>query len=306
MKVPIALLLASVVFVCQFSFQATADDSNVRLFAAHALALRTAGAAGDGSATDVLVRLPGVGTREAETLTTLWRPFFENAIVKLGRLDTSAPVALYYNPLLDIAVLAIWAKRGNNLFVTTIRALPGERIGAPNADFAEQPAWMLAEDPVDALGQVTSERLDAFRRAHPANASSGARNVVTFAAAAKDMRAVLPRLVWLLATRAQWINNSWLQQTLISIDEALRTRDSTRVMDMAAETDALTVDAIVRLPEGFASRLVLDAVLPLPNEDRLLIASLPDDGDVYVLGTCLQQAENCELRRLMLVSLSAR
>ncbi len=291
-----------------FSFRAAAGESNARQFAAHALALRAAGTAGEAQAASVLAALPGAAAHGAETLAALWRPFFENAIVKLGRLNASAPVALYYNPLLDVAILAFWAEREGAHVVTAVRALPGERLSVPDAAVAEQPAWMTAEDPVEALGRMTAARLDAFRHAHPANARSGARDATTFAAAARDMRAALPRLVWLLAARAQWMTDGdgWLRQTLVDIDTVLRKRDATSLTEAATETDALTVDALARLPDGFAARLALDAVLPLSEQDQLVIASLPDDGDVYVLATCRQQDGNCGLRRFMLVSLLAR
>ena len=45
----------------------------------------------------------------------LWRPFFANAVVALGRLPSSAPVALYYNPLLDVAVATLWEKQDGGL-----------------------------------------------------------------------------------------------------------------------------------------------------------------------------------------------
>ena len=85
-----------------------AAESPARLFAAHALALRAAGVAGEEPAAEVLVAMPGAGVAgDAESLSVLWRPFFANAIVKLGRLRSPAPVALYYNPLLDVAVFTL-------------------------------------------------------------------------------------------------------------------------------------------------------------------------------------------------------
>ena len=299
--VPVAAALLAL-----FSFQAS-GESNARQFAAHALALRAAGAAGEQKAAGVLAALPGAGSGEAEALAALWRPFFENAIVKLGRVNAPGPVALYYNPLLDIAVLTFWRVREGRHVVTTIRALPGERLGAPGSAPAEQPAWMAAADPVDALGRITAARLDAFRRAHPAEARSGARDAATFAAAADDMRAAMPRLVWLLAARAQWLTegHAWLRRTLADIDAALRARDAAGLAQAAPETDASTAAALARLPEGFAARLALDAVLPLPERNELVVASLPDDGGVFLLATCRRQDGNCGLRRFMLLSLPA-
>ena len=72
-----------------------AAQSDIRLFAAHALTLRAAGVEGDRLAVEVLADMPGSGMVGAdESLAVLWRPFFENAIVKLGRLRASEPAAL--------------------------------------------------------------------------------------------------------------------------------------------------------------------------------------------------------------------
>ena len=79
-------------------------DAQVRAFVAHALALRAAAAEGEGEA--VLAEIPGGGPREHRQ--SLWSPFFENAVVALGRLRSPVPAALYYNPLLDVALLTRW------------------------------------------------------------------------------------------------------------------------------------------------------------------------------------------------------
>ena len=74
--------------------------------------------------------MPGVPLTGAEaSLPVLWTPFFENVIVKLGRVQSDAPVALYYNPLLDIALFTVWERRQTQYRVTSIRALPGVTSG---------------------------------------------------------------------------------------------------------------------------------------------------------------------------------
>ena len=42
--------------------------------------------------------MPGSGMVEPDVLPHLWSPFFANAVVKLGRVETAHPVALYYDP----------------------------------------------------------------------------------------------------------------------------------------------------------------------------------------------------------------
>ena len=98
LPVTLAFLLPALIVTAVHPIRAAAQESSARLFATHALALRAAGVAGEGPAAKVLAAMPGAGMAgDGESLSALWRPFFANAIVKLGRLRSPAPVALYYN-----------------------------------------------------------------------------------------------------------------------------------------------------------------------------------------------------------------
>ena len=302
-----ALLAASMVLAAALPARSAEEGPDARRFAAHALALRAEGAGATGTAAEVLAFMPGSGRVGDELLPLLWGPFFENAIVQLGRLGSPAPAALYYNPLLDVAVLARWEKQGEGYRVASVRALPGERLGEPGAAAPLLPEWMGAGDgALDALAETATARLAVFRRAHPAEESTAGRDGATFASAAADMRAVLPRLVWNAASRAQWTEGmeSWLRPALAEVEAALDTHDAGALAAAAPETDAETAQALAALPPAFASRLVLDLVLPAGEGERLLVGSLPEDGAVYVFAQCRLGAEACALRRFTLLSVS--
>ena len=300
----LALILAALI-----ALQPTpspAQDADARLFAAHVLALRAAGVAGEQQAADFLASLPGAGIVDAEALPLLWTPFFTNAVVKLGRLHAHGPAALYYDPLLDIALLTLWERQGEPYVVVSARALPGDRLVTPDAAATLQPPWMTVEEnPLEALAGIVSERLRAFRKAHPAEAQEAARATTTFAADAADMRAVLPRLAWNAAQRLEWGDGTlpWLPDTLAAVQEALGANDSAALLAAAPDTDAETAATLADLPPAFAEGLTLDMTLETGGTDRLLIGSLPDDGDIYVLVLCRLEGDACALRRFMLVSL---
>ena len=284
-----------------------AEESPARQFAASALALRTAVVAGEARALDVLAALPGAGRLTRETLPALWRPSFANAIVKLGRLRSIAPVALYYDPLLDIAVLALWTQEDDDYRVASVRALPGTRLADPDAEVTVEPAWLSAQDgAVGALTHTTTARLDAFRLTHPSAATDPGHDPATFATAAADLRAVLPRLAWYLAQRAQWMDEAkpWLRPTLVALEETLTAQDPAALTAAAPDTDPDTAAALVTLPDGFVTQLGLDMVVEAAGPERLLIGSLPTDGDTYLLARCRLNADTCALRRFVLVSLS--
>ncbi|MCY4515508.1 MAG: hypothetical protein OXC69_10330 [Candidatus Tectomicrobia bacterium] len=282
-----------------------AQQPDPERFAAQALALRIAAIEREDAATTILAMIPG--SAPAEVLPALWHPFFENAIVKLGRLRAPAPVALYYNPLLDIALITFWEQKDGHYRVAMIRALPGERLAVPTATVSNQPAWMVAVDPITTLAEITTRRLDTFRQAHPARTQDTAgRDDVTFVASTANMRTALPRLLWNTGIRTQWTAEAepWLFPALAQIDEALATRTPVALTTAAPDTDATVANAIAGLPTVFAARLTLDMVLPAGKENRLLIGSMPDDGDVYLFVLCRMKGPDCALRRFMLLSLS--
>ncbi len=282
---------------------AMAQDEKARLFASHALALRKGGVTAEAGALAILAQIPGMpGVSVAE----LWPPAFENMIVKLGRLRSPAPVALYYNPLLDVAVFSLWQFRGDQYRVASVRALPGERLADAAASVTLQPSWTRDKaGPMAALRDIPAGRLASFRKAHPAAALEGSRDGVTFAAAADHMRAVLPRLAWNMAMRVQWAAGSpvWLDTTLGRIDDALAARDAAAIRAGAPDTDAATASALARLPAGFAAGLRLDMTLDAGGNDRLVVASLREDGRLYVFALCRLSGGSCGLRRLFLTSL---
>ena len=277
-------------------------DAETRGFAAHALTLRAEVV--DGRGAPVLALIPG-GLAQG-SLAELWPPFFENTMVALGRLRSPAPRVLYYNPLLDVAVSTIWEKREGGWGLTAIRAFPGERLTGPPGDAPSRPSWVTAgERPVQALATTAAARLATFHRAHPPNAKEAARIATTFAGDAADARAARPRLMWNVRQRARWTSGAepWLRPTLANITETLSAGDARTVTAAAAATDAATAEAIAGLPAEFAKRLVLDMVLSAGEDGRLLIGSLPDDGEMYFLVLCRLEGAACGLRRIMMVSL---
>ena len=282
-----------------------AGDAQARAFAAHALALRAAVVEGEGEV--VLAQVPGGGPGEHRPL--LWAPFFENAVVVLGRLRSPVPAALYYNPLLDIALLTRWEMREGGYRIASIRALPGERLNDPRAAVSSRPVWMTTTTeggPVAALAEVTTTRLDAFRRAHPADAVDRGQDGATFAADAAAARPALSRLQWNAGRRARWNSGAdlWLRPTLAKVRQALSARDPSSLMAAAPATDPTTAEVISSLPADHAALLVLDMVLDIGRDGRLLIGSSPGDGDIYFLVLCRLNGDACPLHRVMMVSLS--
>ncbi|MDE0005391.1 MAG: hypothetical protein OXQ29_22090 [Rhodospirillaceae bacterium] len=282
-----------------------ATDSPARLFAASALAFQTAGLAGESSAMSVLSAMPGTATVPGEVIPALWRPFFENAVVKLGRLNASVPVALYFNPLLDVALFTLWRRQGDDYVVRKARVLPGERLDEPGGPVSLFPVWIATKSsPPVALVRIAAQRLERFAMRHPAEDKLPGRTVSTFADAAANARVALARLAWNAAQRSVWTDEGlpWLAATLSTIEDALNTGDAASLTALAPETDAGTAAALAQLPPAFVERLSLDMVLGGAGNGHLLVGSVPEEGGVYVLAACRMTDGVCELRRLAVLS----
>lgn len=134
-RIGVGLGMALSVMAAFASCEAAADE-----FVEFAFDLRARSVAGEDSALDVLTGSSGaepVGSDEI--LSAIWRPFFASAIVETARRSTPNPVALYYNPLLDIGLLTFWEHRHGDYIAISSRALPGERLSDPEVDIALAP-----------------------------------------------------------------------------------------------------------------------------------------------------------------------
>ena len=255
----------------------------------------------------VLSTMPGAETVPGELLPELWGPFFENAIVKLGRLNASVPAALYFNPLLDVGLFTFWRRQGDTYVVHKARVLPGERLDGPGGPVSLLPTWIATEfSPPAALTRITAERLEQFGRRHPAEAQAPGRAMSTFADAAANAREAMARLAWNAVQRSEWVDAGlpWLDATLNKVEGALNSGDAASMTAAAPETDAGTAAALAQLPRGFVERLSLNMVLGAAENGRLLVGSIPEEGGVYVLAACQMVDGVCELRRLALLSVT--
>ena len=216
---------------------------------------------------------------------------------------------MYYNPLLDVALLTRWRREGDTYAVHRARALPGERLQEPRATVSLFPAWIDTDDsPIAALANTATERLSTLRRLHPPDANAAARATTSYAAAAANTRDVLARLAWNTAQRLVWTEAGlpWLGAVLADIETALAAGDAGRLVAIVPETDTETAEALAHLPLRFIQRLSLDMVLGTGHTDYLLIGSPPEDGGIYVLAACrlIAAQQRCALRRFALLSVA--
>ena len=280
-----------------------------------ALALRQSAIERDDMGVRVLDLIPGVSwllpqqvskTERTSILKKIWGSFFENAIVEIRDEETETPSVLYYNPLLDLALLTHW-ERPTDLShqIRGLRVLPGERLSATDTMVPAAPVWMTSATPIETLYNTTSERLSAFKNGGIPKYEGTADQ--RYELAVMDLRLAQPRLEWNMLQRAEWhaSSNGWLFGTVAAIEETLSLGDATALLTRAAETEIETATALVNLPERFVDSLTLDMVLNYEEEDRLLVISLPDDGHVYIMAVCrlIPDAQLCLPRKYILVGI---
>ena len=268
------------------------------------------------TAIQVLALIPGVSwllpqtTQEHQrndALKQIWGPFFENVVVEFHAADAPAPSVLYYNPLLDVALLTRWEKTELSYRLSALRVVPGERLSAADATVPAAPGWMTGETPIGTLYDTTVERLTTFRLGripeHIGNADQ------RYERAVRDLRVAQPRLEWNALQRTVWHSeeNAWLTRTVTLIEKTFALGDAAALITQATETDPETATALVNLPTGLVDRLTLDMVLNYENEERLLVISLPDDGDFYIMAQCRLVPDEglCQPSRYFLVGLGS-
>ena len=226
--------------------------SDARLFASHTLALRSAAIAGEPSSSAILASMPGSGPRNL--LPLLWGPFFENTVV---RARSAAVLSLQWLS----TIIPCW---------TLPCSLSGKSGTRTLLSFRYAPCRVNGLlEPGTAEASLRPQMDGSGGRPHPGATSYCAiaaslrfngltlrkreqmgYDDVTFAAAAADLRAALPRLVWNTVQRDQWTTESfsWLVPTLTGVETALATRNTATIKKAAPETDPDTAKAIARLP----------------------------------------------------------
>jgi hypothetical protein len=93
----------------------------------------------------------------------IWQAFFSGALLKVSLRDSSAPVALHLNPLLDVAVLQSCSREPDRQgrYCRTFCALPGEVLSGATPT-GMMPFWLGGDLPLVALRNTALERLRSF------------------------------------------------------------------------------------------------------------------------------------------------
>jgi hypothetical protein len=114
----------------------------------------------------------GVITHDQDTLPqrlTIWSFFLKGTLIKLGRINSPNPIIVFYNPLMDVALVQGCHYNEAVIKCDQACALPGESMD--NFKAARAPAWLLAKLPMDAFEHTAGIRMAVFERDQPADAT---------------------------------------------------------------------------------------------------------------------------------------
>jgi hypothetical protein len=91
---------------------------------------------------------------------TLWSFFFKGTLTKLVLANSPEPLILYYNPILDAAVVEGCHQTGQSFVCDELCAFPGEAIEGVKP--SRMPSWYAAPSPLEALRRLAAQRLTSM------------------------------------------------------------------------------------------------------------------------------------------------
>ena len=303
--VPACFMLALTSMHCVSAWEdASAERPEPTPFERQVLEVRDAALAANDNALSVLSRVPGIGSvielnapddESSAALEAMWIPFFENALVEMIHEKPAGPAAIYYNPLMDVALYTRWAPNPEgNYRIAQLSVLPGEHLQDADATVPYLPQWMTAQDPFAELEGISAKRLHAFRTFEEADRRTFLDGTA-YGDAADSFLVAEPRLTQSLIWRLEWRNLDWLPLTLATIQAALNAADGDALLAAAPATHPETAGFITELPDGFAEKLILDLIMEDGGPNRILLGSGRYDGGTYVCASCEITGNACVL-----------
>ena len=303
--IPVSFMLALMSMHCMSAWEdASAGRLEPTSFERQVLEIRDSVLAANDTALSVLSRVPGIGSAielnapddvSSAALEAMWIPFFENALIEMIHEETAGPTAIYYNPLMDVAMYTRWEPNPEgNYRIAQLSVMPGEYLQDVDATVPYLPQWMTAQDPFAELEGISTKRLHAFRTFEEASRRN-LQDGTTYSDAADSFLVAEPRLTQSLIWRLEWRNLDWLPLTLATIQAALNAADGDALLAAAPATHPETASFIAELPDGFAEKLILDLILEDGGPNRILLGSGRYDGGTYVCASCEITGNACVL-----------
>lgn len=242
----------------------------------------------------------------------LWSLFFRNSIVKLGHLTSEAPVAGYYNPLLDIFVLTRWERQTPRRYsLHSIRALPGDQFGgnlSSNGDLTGPP-WLREEgaNVFPALRTITQRRLDEFDENFPLQKATASPIELVSSDMEKGSQLAAEERMFVFFYQQHEQNSEGLRQMTRELQKAFTSGNLQQVKHVVSTVDQ-NVENYLRAFSGNGwAKLEHDVTFPTHVGGALAFFSNPHNGNIYLIAD-YQKAEpqGYSIHRLAILDLTRR
>lgn len=220
--------------------------------------------------TDIL----GAGDDNAPRLKA-WQMFFQGSVLKLGRIGSATPLALHYNPFLDVAVLQSCGRgQSGDIECRHACALPGEALSGKSARRLA-PSWLSESSPLHGLVALNRRRIEAFEAAHPADTKG-----------AVEWREQYCRRDWQEAAELRVLQGLTALHDVEPerLGRAIAHYAEGRTLARAIGTRSKTVDYLLANLSAFS----ISGTLQLPDERRLLLLT-PRASGWYTIAVLMRE-----------------
>lgn len=297
-------IIAIISSLIQFSNIAANEKD---LFLSKVLSFRSAGVINPAMIKNSLSKMPRTELNLDEefqaTVPELWSYFFKNAIVKVGAIDSETPVALYYNPLVDVGVLTFWMLNSRRFHLYKITAFPGDKLRTLDVAQGLLPGWRIQsqDSPIDRLSKYTIQTLNEFKVEYPLQKREIVETLDTDHESELQILAE-GRMMDYLIERTQ-ITEKWVKMLAQEIELILKSKSAQYIVEKAPDTPIKTANTLEKLNAQYVSQLSVDLVVSINETDRLMLMSLPQDGDQYIAVICKMRNSICNLSVIQTFSL---
>ena len=217
-----------------------------------------------------------------------WSFFFRDSIVRIAMITSSTPLALYYNPLMDVVVKTTWTRVGTQRYeLVEMQALPGEFVDGESAmrSATVAPYWLISQQKglEETLRQMTQMRLEGLAKRYPVMGETG--HALREAGKPQEVRSwqeLAEQRMLLHVVQLRSMGRPSLKGMVQSLLTNLRGIEGTSVELFSHGQGAEVKVALEKLDAQVRHQIELSGLYLSEKGQALALFSLPQDGHIYI------------------------
>lgn len=227
-----------------------------------------------------------------------WSIFFRDTIMKIGALKSKGPTAIYYNPLVDVAVITHWESHSARRYeIRTAYAVPGYALAQRkerSSSSSPLPEWLIAErGPVLLqLVNLAAQRLQDIASVFPIDREANQSQGRAINLNAPDLQEQSEEQVLILLDGLRRAaTDRPLRGVIEEVQMALVRGTVDDLSKISIQVDDSASQAVRGTEPEVRKQIELSAVYRSSLDTVLAFYSLPQDGHAYVVATVQGQKE---------------